>query len=253
MDFDPERYVADARIDAAATERARARSVRDQLSADLTITAILIDVVERGGSIRIDLPGGERCEGVATGVGGDVVTVIDRQERLKLVALAHVCAVHATPGAYLGIESRRVEPRAHQRDSVADGWSFGDPEHDGPERDPWDAPLWGTQMWDREPESTSLLDLLRELAEDRASVAISTTATTSSRGQPQGPGQALGDGPGDPAARPTGDLLAANDDLVLLRAGHRERRGQAELEAAMPAPTVAIALSQITMVTVLAQ
>lgn len=70
---DLERWAADARVDEAAAERARAGWVRRQGEEEATLAGLLVDVAESGTPVAVDVAGAGRLTGRVLHVGADHV------------------------------------------------------------------------------------------------------------------------------------------------------------------------------------
>ena len=67
--------IADARVDEAATARARAHWLAQQAEDDVTLVGALVDLTEQGKVLRVRLRGGAELTGAARAVGADVVVL----------------------------------------------------------------------------------------------------------------------------------------------------------------------------------
>lgn len=213
MTFDPERYVADARIDAAAAERLRQRATQQQLSVGLGLAQVLADLAERHVPVRIDLVGAPSCQGSISGVGADAVTLIDARRRLNIVAVAQIASVSTAHGFGLSSEAGRADPTLHPDEPVGIHTLI----------------------------SGSLIGLLGQLAEESALVHVRTSA-----GYGAGTTDPAAGDPGTGGA--AGVIESVSEELLLLRseptAAGRTTRGTS--------PFAAVPLRHLCLVTVLA-
>lgn len=93
-----ERLLDEAKSDALAQARVRERSLRRQASDSATLVGTMVDLAESGIALSVSLLGGRRHDGVAVGVGHDVLVLLDRGEHVA-VRLGAVTLVRPSPGA----------------------------------------------------------------------------------------------------------------------------------------------------------
>lgn len=86
------RWAADERTAAAAADRARERSLREQAGASGTWVGLLVDLAERAEVIELTVAGGRRS-GQIVGVGADFCVVEQRGGRPALVATTSMTSV----------------------------------------------------------------------------------------------------------------------------------------------------------------
>ena len=104
---DPQAFLADALVERAAAERARARSVTQQLGLDQTMVGIATDLAERSAAVTIYTAGGGIVRGRLDGVGHDVISVLDDRHRSVFVALPHVSQIRTMPGTGRSSDARQ--------------------------------------------------------------------------------------------------------------------------------------------------
>ena len=83
------RWAADQRVVAAAGDRARERSLREQARSSATWTGVLVDLAEQGSPVTVMVAGQRRC-GRLVGVGRDFCVLEPDQGRTALIALPQV-------------------------------------------------------------------------------------------------------------------------------------------------------------------
>lgn len=94
---DIERWVADARAEEAAGERARQRWLRQQADEEASFAGVLVDLAERGVTVTVTAVSGRRHQGQVAAVGADFVALRGGGGRLTLVALRSVARVRLAP------------------------------------------------------------------------------------------------------------------------------------------------------------
>ena len=95
---DPDRELAAARVDEAASRRRRDRREVELLRLEATFTGSLMDFAKRGSFVVCVLRSGRRVSGSIVTVGDDVV-IIDTGARRAAVRLGDVVVVEPPPGA----------------------------------------------------------------------------------------------------------------------------------------------------------
>jgi hypothetical protein len=83
------RWAADQRVVAAAGDRARERSLREQARATATWTGVLVDLAEQGNQVTVMIAG-QRRGGRLVGVGRDFCVLEPDQGRTALISVEHV-------------------------------------------------------------------------------------------------------------------------------------------------------------------
>lgn len=91
------RWAADAMVDEAARQRARARWLRIQAEEEATVAGTLLDLAERRRPVVLDI-GTHRVRGVLAGVGADFVALRDDRGQQVLVRISAIDVVRAEPG-----------------------------------------------------------------------------------------------------------------------------------------------------------
>lgn len=92
-----ERWVADARVDDAARQRARQRWLRIQAEEEASLVGALVDLAERARPVVLDV-GDHRVRGRIVGVGSDFLAVRTDRGQDVLVRAGAVAVVRAEPG-----------------------------------------------------------------------------------------------------------------------------------------------------------
>ena len=93
-----ERLLDDARSDALTQARVRERWLRRQATESATLVGTLVDLAESGVALSVTLVGGRRHDGVAVGLGHDVLVLLDRGEHVA-VRLGSVTLIRPGPGS----------------------------------------------------------------------------------------------------------------------------------------------------------
>jgi hypothetical protein len=88
------RWLAEARVDAAAASRARAQSLRQQAGEEATLAGVLLDLAERGSAVVVEVAGGRRQRATVRAVAEDFCALRTDQGEV-LVAYAGIAAVAA--------------------------------------------------------------------------------------------------------------------------------------------------------------
>lgn len=91
----------DAKAGEQATARGRERWLRRQAAESATLLGALLDLAESGVAISVWTAPARRLDGVAVGIGADVVVLRDRAEHV-LVRIAAITTVRPAPGTVLG-------------------------------------------------------------------------------------------------------------------------------------------------------
>jgi hypothetical protein len=80
------RWLAEARVDAAASSRARERWLRQQLESEATVAGVLLDLAEGGSTVVLQGAAGRRRGGAVTAVADDfcVLRAPDRRQSLHV-------------------------------------------------------------------------------------------------------------------------------------------------------------------------
>jgi hypothetical protein len=90
-----EQWVADARIDAAADQRARERWLQSAAEHDATFSGVLLDLAERRASVTIQTTAGRRHHGTIEAIGADFVVLHKPAGADVLLALRSVTSARA--------------------------------------------------------------------------------------------------------------------------------------------------------------
>ena len=92
------KWLADARVDAAAAGRAHQRWLERQATEDATIAGVLVDLAERGRPVALRCAGGRTVRGRVFAIGADFVAI--RESRLGdvLIPRHSIATVRAAPG-----------------------------------------------------------------------------------------------------------------------------------------------------------
>ena len=96
------RWAADQRAAAAASERSRERSLREQAGALATWSGILVDLAEQGAVVTAVIAGRPR-RGRIVGVGRDFCVLESEPRRTALVLLEAISEVRPEPEASRGL------------------------------------------------------------------------------------------------------------------------------------------------------
>ncbi len=91
------RWAADAIVDEAARQRARARWLRIQAEEEATVAGTLLDLAEHRRPVVLDI-GEHRVRGVLAGVGADFVALRAERGQQVLVRMSVIDVVRAEPG-----------------------------------------------------------------------------------------------------------------------------------------------------------
>lgn len=83
------RWAADQRVVAAAGDRVRERSLREQARSSATWTGVLVDLAEQASQVTVMVAGHRRC-GRLVGVGRDFCVLEPDRGRTALIALLQV-------------------------------------------------------------------------------------------------------------------------------------------------------------------
>lgn len=75
LEADLARYLAAARVDAAAAERARERWLRQAAGEEALLAGVLLDLAERGATVVVRGPGGRTHRGRVRAVGQDFIAL----------------------------------------------------------------------------------------------------------------------------------------------------------------------------------
>jgi len=86
------RWLAEARVDAAAASRARTAWLRRQLDDEATVAGVLLDLAERGTSVAVTVLGGRVHHGAVQAVAQDFCALRDDRAD-SLVAYASIVAI----------------------------------------------------------------------------------------------------------------------------------------------------------------
>lgn len=92
-----DRWVADARADDAAAQRARERWLRSVAEQEATFTGVLLDLAERSAGIAVTTTAGRRLVGAVEAIGADFVALRVAAGRQVLVALAAISVIRTAP------------------------------------------------------------------------------------------------------------------------------------------------------------
>jgi hypothetical protein len=94
-----DRFVADARVDAAARTRSRERWLRRQAEEETTLAGVLADLRDQATAVEVHTRGGGRYRAVVRALGADHVVLADAHGRGQvLVPLAALRSVRTSPG-----------------------------------------------------------------------------------------------------------------------------------------------------------
>jgi hypothetical protein len=91
------RWLADARVDEAATSRARERWLRQQAGEEATVAGLLLDLAERAEPVLVEIAGGRRHRSVVRGVAADFCALTGEGGDV-LVAYAGITSVQTMDG-----------------------------------------------------------------------------------------------------------------------------------------------------------
>ncbi|MFL6204713.1 MAG: hypothetical protein ACJ739_05130 [Acidimicrobiales bacterium] len=108
-----EAWLADARVERSADERAREHWLRAAADADATFSGVLVDLAERGVPLAVATAAGHRHRGVVEVVGADFVGLRVASRREVLVALRAISSVRTAPSA--GVTSGERAVTTHLR------------------------------------------------------------------------------------------------------------------------------------------
>lgn len=84
------RWLADARVDAAAASRARGRWLRQQLEEEATLAGVLLDLAERAATVVVATAGGRRHRGYVAAVANDFCVMRNAHSTDVLLALGAI-------------------------------------------------------------------------------------------------------------------------------------------------------------------
>lgn len=93
-----DRWVAEARVDLAAAQRARERWLQEVAAQEATLTGVLLDLAERRSPVAVSTFSGRRHRGAIASVGADFVALHPSSGPDVLVAMSAVAAVRTLPG-----------------------------------------------------------------------------------------------------------------------------------------------------------
>ncbi len=91
------RWVAEGRVDAAATARARRRWLERQAAEEATLAGVLVDLGERGGPVAIRTVRAHTFRGIVAAVGADFVVVRQAQVGDIILPIKSVATVRGAP------------------------------------------------------------------------------------------------------------------------------------------------------------
>lgn len=101
-----DRWVADARVDAAALQRSRERWLRDVAEQEATLAGVLADLAERRVAVTVRTSAGRRHHGEVHVIGADFVAVQTASGSDVLVALDAVVGVRTAPTSKTALGDR---------------------------------------------------------------------------------------------------------------------------------------------------
>lgn len=91
-------WAADAAVDEAAVERARARWMRLAADEEASMLGTLVNLAEAGRTVALDV-GRQRLRGTIVGLGADFIALRSDQGQLVLVRTTSIAVVQAEPGS----------------------------------------------------------------------------------------------------------------------------------------------------------
>jgi hypothetical protein len=103
-----DRWVADARVDAAALERSRERWLREVAEQEATLAGVLADLAERREPVTLRTSAGRRHHGQVHVIGADFVAMQPASGTDVLVALTAVVGVRTAPTTKAALGDRVV-------------------------------------------------------------------------------------------------------------------------------------------------
>lgn len=115
-----DRWVEEARVDAAAVGRGRERWLREVAEQEATLVGVLIDLAERGVPVTLQLHGGRRHQGVVRGVGADFVALTIAAGSDVLVAVAGIDTVRTAPDVPATVGDRVADTELLLSDVLAE-------------------------------------------------------------------------------------------------------------------------------------
>ncbi len=111
------RGIADARVDDAAATRARTHWLTQQATEAATLVGAFVDLSEQRTPLRVRLRDRTEIAGIVAAVGADVVVLITASGR-ALLALAHVTTVGTEGGHASAPQGRHVGPHTGSRTMI---------------------------------------------------------------------------------------------------------------------------------------
>ena len=102
-------WLADCRVDEAASSRARQRSLEQQATQESCVAGVLLDLAERCLPTTVKTAGGQVCEGQVIAVGSDFVFLRGREGDL-LIPTRAVATIRTSPTDRPVTGARRLSP-----------------------------------------------------------------------------------------------------------------------------------------------
>lgn len=92
-----DRWVADARVDEAARERARERWLRSVAEQEATVAGVLVDLTERCAGVALSTTAGQRHRGSIGALGADFVALRPASGPEVLITMGSISVVRTLP------------------------------------------------------------------------------------------------------------------------------------------------------------
>jgi hypothetical protein len=92
------KWLADSRVDAAATARAQQRWLEHQATEESTITGVLVDLAERGRPVAVRSTAGRNIRGRVFAIGADFVAIREARIGDVLIPRHAIATVRSAPG-----------------------------------------------------------------------------------------------------------------------------------------------------------
>jgi hypothetical protein len=113
-------WLADARVESSADERAREHWLRAAADADATFAGVLLDLAERGVGVAVATVGARRFQGVVHVLGADFIALRGRAGNEVLLALRTFASVRTAPAVGVATGERVVTTELCLADVLAE-------------------------------------------------------------------------------------------------------------------------------------
>ena len=109
MEQELARWLAEARMDEAATSRLRERALRQLAGDEATLLGLCLDLAEAGRPVLARTAGGRVHRGVLVAVGADFVVLRSPTGDATFLPVGHLASLRPAPGAWAGALARGGE------------------------------------------------------------------------------------------------------------------------------------------------